>query len=85
MTASKRASPPAPTDRRAVLHALSGLVLAKAGSAPGPVQAAYGSGIAEVFLWATSSAAIALLAIAFLREIPLRTTVGTDRTPTPGA
>ncbi|WP_297629005.1 MDR family MFS transporter [Nocardia sp.] len=48
---------------------------------PGPVRAvvesAYGHGIADVFLCTTPLVALALIAVVFIREVPLRTTVMT--------
>lgn len=51
----------------------------------GPVvEAAYGAGIAEVFWWSAPLATAAVVAIWFLREEPLRTTVDAPATAGPG-
>ncbi|HVW40240.1 MAG TPA: MFS transporter [Amycolatopsis sp.] len=59
--------------------ATSGGQIPQLSALPGPIRAvvetAYGDGTAHVFLFAAPLAAIALIAILFLREIPLRRTI----------
>ena len=55
---------------------------------PAPVravfQAAYGQGIGTVFMIAAPCALIALVAVLFIREVPLRTTIeSADEAPEP--
>lgn len=59
--------------------AISGGQIPQLSALPAPirsvVETAYGSGTAHVFLFAAPLAAIALIAILFLREVPLRRTI----------
>jgi hypothetical protein len=49
---------------------------------PGPIRAivehGYGTGVAEIFLLAVPLGVIALVAIAFIKEVPLGTTSGVE-------
>ncbi|GAA2060795.1 MDR family MFS transporter [Streptomyces albiaxialis] len=45
----------------------------------GDTAQAYGTATADLFLWATPFALLALLAVLFLRETPLKTTTSTER------
>jgi hypothetical protein len=40
----------------------------------GVVEGAYGHGVGDVFLWAAPCAVLALIAIVFIKSVPLRTT-----------
>jgi hypothetical protein len=50
---------------------------------PAPVRAlvenAYGTATAELFLWATPFALLALITVLFIEEKPLKTTTSTER------
>jgi len=50
----------------------------------GVIENAYGDAIAHVFLAASPLALVALVAVLFLREVPLRTTIDVEEVPTAG-
>ena len=56
-------------------------LLGGSGGSPAAVQTAYGDAIGRVFLIAAIGSVLTLVAVAFIKEVPLRTTVGPPPEP----
>ncbi|MGY0492855.1 MFS transporter [Streptomyces sp. WG-D5] len=67
-----------PQERQAAGKAMAGSSLPDMSMLPGPIrnwlEAAYGAGIADIFLYAAPIAFLAFLFTLFIKEVPLRTT-----------